>query len=242
MEIGWGSYGLGFLAGVLSILSPCVLPLVPIVVGTAVAAHPLGALALAAGLTASFAAIGLFVATIGFAIGLDAEWFRALAAVILVCFGVVLVSGWLQQRLASATASLGSLGDGWLRRVRVEGLGGQLIVGLLLGLVWAPCVGPTLGAAATLASQGKSLAQVASMMAIFGMGAGLPLVVVGTVSRRLFATRRGNLLRLGAQGKYLLGGLMVVLGLFILTGWDKALEAYLVDVSPPWLTELTTRF
>ncbi len=242
MEIGWGSYGLGFLAGVLSILSPCVLPLVPIVVGTAVAAHPLGALALAAGLTASFAAIGLFVATIGFAIGLDAEWFRALAAVILVCFGVVLLSGWLQQRLASATASLGSLGDGWLRRVRVEGLGGQLIVGLLLGLVWAPCVGPTLGAAATLASQGKSLAQVASMMVTFGMGAGLPLVVVGSVSRRVFANRRGGLLRIGAQGKYLLGGLMVALGVFILTGWDKTLEAYLVDVSPAWLTDLTTRF
>ena len=242
MGIGWGSYGLGFLAGVLSILSPCVLPLVPIVVGTAVAAHPLGALALAAGLTVSFAGIGLFVATIGFAIGLDAEWFRAVAAVLLICFGVVMLSGWLQQRLAGATASFGSLGDGWLRRIRIEGMGGQLIVGLLLGLVWAPCVGPTLGAAATLASQGNSLPQVALMMAIFGLGAGLPLAVVGSVSRRVFATSRGNLLRLGTQGKYLLGGLMVTLGSFILTGWDKSFEAYLVGASPPWLTELTTRF
>ncbi len=218
MELGWGSYGFGFLAGVLSILSPCVLPLVPIVVGTAVAAHPLGTLALAAGLTLSFAGIGLFVATIGFAIGLDAEWFRAVAAVLLICFGVVMLSGWLQRRFSGATASLGSLGDQWLRRIRVEGLSGQLIVGLLLGLVWAPCVGPTLGAAATLASQG------------------------GSASRRFFATSKGNLLRLGVHGKYLLGGMMVALGVLILVGWDKSLEAYLVDVSPPWLTELTTRF
>ena len=242
MELGWGSYGLGFLAGALSILSPCVLPLAPVVVGTAVAAHPLGALALAAGLTLSFAAIGLFVATVGFAIGLDAEWFRAVAAVLLVCFGGVMLSGWLQQRFSGATASIGSFGDRWLRRLHVEGLRGQLFVGLLLGLVWAPCVGPTLGAAATLASQGKNLAQVALMMTIFGIGAALPLVVIGSASRRFFATSKGSLLRLGLHGKYLLGGLMVALGLFILVGWDKALEAYLVDVSPPWLTGLTTRF
>jgi cytochrome c-type biogenesis protein len=242
VELGWGSYGLGFLAGVLSILSPCVLPLVPIVVGTAIAAHPLGALALAAGLTLSFTGIGLFVATVGFAIGLDAEWFRAVAAVLLIGFGVVMLSGWLQRRFSGATASFASFGDGWLRRVRVESLRGQLIVGLLLGLVWAPCVGPTLGAAATLASQGKNLAQVALVMMIFGIGAGLPLVVIGSVSRQYFAATKGSLLRIGERGKYLLGGLMVALGVFILAGWDKAVEAYLVYVSPAWLTELTTRF
>ena len=79
---------------------------------------------------------------------------------------------------------LEAIGDRWLRRVRVEGLGGQLAVGLLLGLVWAPCVGPTLGAAATLASQGRDLGQVAVLMTVFGIGAGLPLVIIGTLSRR----------------------------------------------------------
>ena len=139
MELGPGSYGLGFLAGVLSILSPCVLPLLPIVVGTAVAAHPLGTLALSLGLALSFTGVGLFVATIGFAIGLDAEWFRNIAAMLLIGFGVILLSGSLQQRFAGATAALGTYGDQWLRRLRIEGMGGQLVVGLLLGLVWAPC-------------------------------------------------------------------------------------------------------
>ena len=242
MELGLGSYGFGFVAGVLSILSPCVLPLVPIVVGTAVAAHPLGAVALALGLALSFTGVGLFVATVGFSIGLDAEWFRSVAAVLLVGFGVILLSGSLQLRFAGATASLGDYGDQWLRRLRVEGLGGQLVVGLLLGLVWAPCVGPTLGAAAMLASQGKTLAQVALVMTVFGIGAGLPLAVIGSVSRGLFASARGNLLRVGSVGKYLLGGLMMILGLVVLAGWERSLEAYLVEVSPAWLTELTTRF
>jgi len=71
-----GTLGLAFLAGILSILSPCVLPLLPIVLGTAQAEHRLGPVALAAGLAVSFTAIGLFVATIGFAIGLDTDVFR----------------------------------------------------------------------------------------------------------------------------------------------------------------------
>ena len=242
MQLGPGSYGLGFLAGLLSILSPCVLPLVPIVVGTAVAAHPLGALALAFGLAVSFTGVGLFVATVGFTIGLDAEWFRGVASLLLIGFGVVLLSGSLQQRFAGATASLGALGDRWLRQFRIEGLGGQVIVGLLLGLVWAPCVGPTLGAATLLASQGNNLGQVALVMTLFGIGAALPLAVIGSVSRRLFAGARGDLLRVGTYGKYALGALMAVLGLLMLTGWDRSLESYLVDVSPAWLTNLTTRF
>jgi cytochrome c-type biogenesis protein len=126
--------------------------------------------------------------------------------------------------------------------VHVERLSGQLIVGSLLGLVWAPCVGPTLGAAATLASQGRSLAQVALVMMVFGIGAGLPLAVIGSASRRFFAATKGNLLQVGVYGRYALGGLMLALGLMILAGWDKSLEAYLVEISPGWLTELTTQF
>jgi cytochrome c biogenesis protein CcdA len=160
----------------------------------------------------------------------------------LIGFGVILLSNSLQQRFAGATASLGSHGDQWLRRLRIEGIVGQLVVGLLLGLVWAPCVGPTLGAAATLASQGKSLGQVALVMTLFGIGAALPLALVGSASHRLVAGSKAKLLRAGTYGKYILGGLMVTLGLIMLAGWDRSLEAYLVETSPAWLTELTTRF
>ena len=62
---------LAFAAGLLSILSPCVLPLVPIVLGAAVVAHPLGAFALAAGLAVSFTALGLLLALVGFGLGFD---------------------------------------------------------------------------------------------------------------------------------------------------------------------------
>jgi cytochrome c-type biogenesis protein len=137
VPLGGGSYALGFLAGVLSILSPCVLPLAPIVVGAAVAAHPFGPLALVLGLAVSFTTVGLFVATVGFALGLGAEWFRQFASALLVGFGLVLVSAPLQHRFAAATSSVSGFADRWLQRIRLEGLGGQLVVGLLLGLAWA---------------------------------------------------------------------------------------------------------
>ena len=72
-------------------------------------------------------------------------------------------------------------------------------------------------------------------------GAG-QLAVIGSVSRQLFAGARNNLLRAGAYGKYALGGLMAVLGLLMLTGWDHSLENTLTQISPTWLTEFTTRF
>src|SRR3981081_4873253 len=82
---------LAFVAGLFSVLSPCVLPLVPIVLGAAVAEHKLGPVALAVGLALSFTAIGMFIATIGYTIGLDGDVFRSVAAVLLVLVGAVLV-------------------------------------------------------------------------------------------------------------------------------------------------------
>lgn len=242
MHFGAGTYALGFLAGVVSILSPCVLPITPVIVGSALAAHRLGVVALAFGLATSFTGVGLFVATIGFAMGLDADWFRHVASVMLIGFGIVMISVPLQHRFASSTTMLSELGSRWLQRLRFDGLGGQLVVGLLLGLVWAPCVGPTLGAASLLASQGRNLGQVSLVMTLFGIGAALPLAAIGVVSRRAFAGARSGLLRTGSYGKLGLGILMIALGTTMLSGLDRAIEGFLVDVSPAWLTDLTTGF
>src|SRR6516162_8147517 len=96
----FGSYGLAFVAGLLSILSPCVLPLLPIVLGAASTEHRWGPAALAAGLSLSYVVVGIFVATVGFSIGLGADLFRTVGAVMLVIIGGVLLMPKLQTRLA----------------------------------------------------------------------------------------------------------------------------------------------
>ena len=242
MDFGPATFGLGYLAGLLSTLSPCVLPLVPILIATAVAAHRFGPYALAFGLTLSFSIIGLFLASAGASLGIDPAAFRTVAAVILIGFAVLLLSSNLQQRFASATSGLSTAGDRLLARIRLDGITGQFVIGLVLGVIWSPCVGPTLGAATTLASQGRDLAQIALLMALFGLGAGTPLVVLGSLSRNTVMRVRGRMMAAGRQGKWILGITMLALGLAILTGWDKRFEAWAVGASPAWLTELTTRF
>ena len=242
MEFGLGTYGLGYLAGLLSTLSPCVLPLIPILIATAVSAHRYGAYALALGLTISFTAVGIFLATIGASLGIDQTVFRNFAAGALIVFGIILLSTKLQERFATATSGLSTVGDSLLSKVKLDGLGGQLVVGLFLGVIWSPCVGPTLGAATTLASQGKNLGSIAVLMAIFGLGAGTPLVVLGSLSRATMMKVRGKMFSAGKTGKYILGSILLLVGVAILTGLDKSFEAWAVSVSPEWLTNLTTRF
>ena len=242
MEFGLGSYGFGLLAGLLSTLSPCVLPIIPILLGSATNAHPKAPLALAAGLALSYAIIGTALAWAGSAMGLDTSIFRTIGAVILGMLGLVLISGSLQRHLASATAGIGDAGNSLISHMALDGLWGQFAIGLVLGIVWSPCVGPTLGAAVVLASQGAHLPQVALLMGIFGMGAALPVVVLAYISRGAMLGMRGKLMQAGKTGKTILGSIMVGLSLLILTGADKPMETWLVDHSPAWLTQLTTRY
>ena len=240
MDFGLFTFGAALLAGALSTLSPCVLPLVPILIASAVTAHRLGVWALAAGLALSFTVIGVFLASVGLAIGLDASVLRNVAAVMFVAIGVLLLSSALQTRFAAAAAGFSSGGHSLLQRITLDGLPGQFVIGLILGVVWTPCTGPTLGAAITLASQGQEIVQVAAVMVLFGIGAAMPLVLLGLVSRQAFVRLRGHLLNAGQSGKKALGGVMLVLGLLILTGLDKSIEAVINAHAPDWWITLTT--
>lgn len=238
----FGHEALAFLAGVLSILSPCVLPLLPIVLGAAGARHPLGPLGLALGLALSFVAIGLFVASIGYGLGFDGAVVRRAGAVLLLGAGVMLLVPALQDRLSAFAGPVGNWAGQRLNRLQPGGPVGQFGLGLLLGAVWSPCVGPTLGAASVLAAQGRDLGQVALVMTAFGIGAALPLVLIGLASREAMMRWRRRLLGAGTGGKRLLGVMLGLLGVFILSGIDRSVETILVDLSPVWLTELTTRY
>jgi cytochrome c biogenesis protein CcdA len=233
---------LAFLAGILSTLSPCVLPLLPIVLGSALSEHRAGPLALAAGLALSFVVIGLAVATIGFTIGLDTDVFRMVAGVLLIAIGAMLLTPRLQAQFALAAGPVGNWTEQRFGGFSTAGLGGQFAVGLLLGAVWSPCVGPTLGAASVLASQGKDLGAVALTMLAFGIGAASPLVLLGLLSREAMVRWRQRLIAAGQRGKIAMGVVLAATGLLIVTGADKAIETALVEASPVWLNELTTRF
>lgn len=237
-----GSATLALLAGVLSTLSPCVLPLLPVILAAAVGRHRLGPLALATGLAASFVAVGLLLATVGYGIGLDAASFRPFAAALLLIVGVVLLVPRMQAQLALAAAPVSNWAESSFGGFDPAGLRGQFALGLLLGAVWSPCVGPTLGAASLLAAQGKDLVHVALTMLAFGVGAALPLLLLGLLSRETIMRWRGRLADFGKGGKMLLGALLIGVGVLILTGLDKRLETAFIDAAPDWLAAISTRY
>jgi cytochrome c-type biogenesis protein len=237
-----GSWALAFLAGLFSTLSPCVLPLLPVVLGTAVSESRYGPAALAAGLAMSFVTIGLFFALAGQAIDLDQSALRSFAGVLMILIGATLALPVLSYKFAEVASPVGNWVDSNLGGFGTGGLKGQFALGILLGAVWSPCVGPTLGAASVLAAQGKDLAQVAGIMGLFGIGAALPLLVLGMLSREAMLKWRNKLLGAGQNGKVVLGVILALIGLLVLTGLDKRIEAALVASSPEWLTELTTRY
>jgi cytochrome c biogenesis protein CcdA len=226
------SIGAGLLAGNLSTLSPCVFPLLPLVIGAAASTHRFGAYWLAGGVATSFTIAGLFVATIGFAIGLDGDLFRRLSAVLLVLLGLALLSSTIQARLGIAAGGLSGVGDRIIRRLSLAGAKGQFVVGVLLGLVWSPCVGPTLGAASVLAAQRKDLGSVAAVMFAFGVGTTLPMLVVAVLSRTALLRWRGRLLSAGRFGKVAMGLSALAVGGMTLTGVDRQVETVLVGASP----------
>lgn len=236
------SYTLAFLAGLVSIFSPCVLPLLPVVLGTAVSQHRLGPLALTAGLALSFLGIGLFVAMIGFSLGLDSEKFRIAGSLLLVAAGVVLVWPSLQARLSMAASPITNWVHDQFSGQERSGLSGQFGLGLLLGAVWVPCVGPTLGAASVLAAQGHNLGQVTLTMLLFAIGSVIPLLLLGILSREVLLRWRGRMLATGQGGKAALGIVLLATGALLLSGLDKPLETAILAALPEWLNEFATQF
>ncbi len=241
MALSISSYGLSFLAGVLSTLSPCVLPLLPILMGSAASTHRLGTFALVGGLMLSFTLIGVGLGSLGGSVGLEQDTLRVVGGVLLILFGAVLYSSRLQDRFGAAVSRLG-VGQGLLARFSLDGLHGQFLLGMLLGIVWSPCVGPTLGVAITLASQGQALAQVAAVMLMFSLGAGLPLLAIGMLSRQALGRWRGRMMEAGQKARKLFGVALLLIGVLVLSGADKGFEKWAVNAMPDWMITLTTRY
>jgi cytochrome c biogenesis protein CcdA len=222
-----------------SLLSPCVLPLLPVALAGALDRHRLGPVALAGGLAISATGFGLAFAALGLA--LDRDVVRLVAAGLLVVFGAVLLSARLDLAFARATAPIAGRAASLLSRFGRQGLAGQIAVGALLGVLWTPCGGPTLGSSVGLAAQRESLPAAAAVMAAYSAGAAAPLLVLAYGSRRVLDRPR-RLATVARVARPAIGFTLVALGLLTLVGADKALEAVLVEHMPPWLVDLTTRF
>lgn len=231
---------LSFFAGTLSVLSPCVLPVLPIVVASALQRHTYGPLALAAGLVASSTALGLFFASFGFAIGVDRDVARAASGALMASVGGTLLVPRFQEIFARVVAPVAQRAAALTGKVPAR-LPGQFVLGILLGAVWTPCTGPTLAAAVTLAARSESVARASAVMVTFGIGAVVPVLIFAYGSRHALAARGRKLGTIARIGKPVMGVALLLIGALTVTGTDKVVETWMVDHMPEWLLALTTR-
>jgi cytochrome c-type biogenesis protein len=223
---------LAFLAGILSLVSPCVLPMIPAVAASAMQSTKWGLVTLALGISFAFALAGTVLTFVLLNLGISTEWLRYFSVILLLLMGLTLLIPKLSDGLAFALSRLTSRAA----NVQIEGSSApmQFVIGSSLGLVWLPCVGPTLGTAIALASTGQSMPMAFVVMLAFGVGTAIPLVALGHFSGKKLSKFRTT----GKIGKYILGAALVFLAVMILTGVDRILETWALEILPDWVTSI----
>ena len=231
------SLPLALAAGMLTIFSPCVLPLAPIVLASARAEDPRGPIALALGLALTFGLVGGLMASFGVEFG-DSFIVRAVSAVAMIAIGAALVFPPVGDTVEARLGAIGRASRVLHKRLPRAGLAGQAATGVVLAFAWAPCAGPTLGAALLLAGKGGSLGAAMLTMTVYALGAAGALLAAGFALGRVAAKAR--LAAAGTAGRVALGAAFALIGGAILTGLDHQFEGVLVAAMPNWLTTFAT--
>lgn len=231
-----------FLAGLLSVLSPCVLPLAPVLLLSAWQQHRFGPIALVAGLSLTFSTLGLILSITGNVIGLDGEQLRFFLSFVLMVLGLALVfeaieQGWIKL-VTPLARRFQTIGD----HLSITGWPGQFILGMVLGGAWLPCIGPTLGLAITLASQQQAFLKAALIMITYCVGVSTPLIALSYLVRHTLGGRHRKWSFWAKAGKRGLGVVLILIGALMASGWISSLEQWILQISPTWLIRLTSRY
>lgn len=232
---------LGYVAGLLTLINPCVLPVLPIVLASSLQANKYGPVALATGMSLSFVFLGITVAAFGRSFGLNEGMVVQGAAVLMIGFGLIMLIPRFGTVFSMATAGMSSGADARMGTLNNSSIKGQFLGGALLGAVWSPCVGPTLGGAISLAYQGESLLQATLIMASFALGISTIILALGYGAKSVLQKRQALMRRIAEKSKLIMGVVFVLVGLAILFDLQQIVEGWLVQNLPAWLIDFSVK-
>lgn len=231
-----------FLAGIFTILSPCILPILPAILSAGTISGKWRPLGIITGLVASFTFFTLSLTAIVHATGLSANALRIAAIVLIALFGLVMIFPGLSNWFARLTAPVANIGqrvqDKSSERSKEGGFGGGFLFGIALGLLWTPCAGPILAAITTLvATQSVTFTTVLITLA-YSIGAGIPMFLIAYGGGKILQSSR--YLSRHAEGiRQVFGGLMLLTAIAIALHWDMVLQQQIIRFFPPVLIEDT---
>jgi len=225
-----------FLAGVVTIMKPCCLPLVPVIFSGS-GGHRLRPLAIVSGLTVSFTTMGVLVSAFGATFGAYTDYLRNIAILFIISMGLVLfdedVNVEFMKISGSITQHLREIGflNKFSSKMPEESLMGGFFLGMSLGVLWIPCVGPILGAVLALVASVGNMTYGASMLFVYSIGMSLPMLSIAyygkkIINRYKWFSKNGELL------KKLSGLVLIFIGILLLFGVDKLVIKWLSPYFP----------
>lgn len=229
---------MSLLAGGATTLSPCVLPILPLVAGSAIQRNKYGPLYMAIGMIFAFTFVGVGIANLSTTLGITASGIRVLSAYIFIVTSFAFITPWGRKIFKKLMTPISGKADQLASKAEGSSMISMFLFGALLGVIWSPCSGPTLGVAIGLAVQEGSRLIATAMFLVFGLGATLPLLLMSYGTRSFLLKRKGTLISLGEKGQYVLGVLILFYGVGILAGWDKWIEIQILKITPDWLTNI----
>lgn len=223
-----------FLSGIVTILSPCILPVLPIVLSGSVGGkrRPFGVIL---GFIASFSIFTLALSTLVRVLSIPPDALRILAVVLITGFGLVMIIPKLSngfERFASRITSSRQ------KKTTSEGFTGGLITGLSLGLVWTPCVGPIMASVISLAITQSVDSGTIFIILAYSLGTSIPMLAIMIGGRKIIK-RFPVLAKNPDKIQKLFGVLMILVGLSIATGMDRKFQTAILNVFPNYGSGLT---
>jgi len=237
--------GLALIAGFLSTLQPCVLPLIPIVLGGAIYQNKYAPIYIGVGMVIFYTLIGAITGFIEPLFGFEPSEFKTIGAVMMVASGIILLAPHVFSGLRGVYSGVMNRLNQSSSSLSFDSPVACLLLGGILSLIWAPCAGPMLASALTLlttdiagdgASSTSGVLQGSILLGLYGLGAAFPLVILAYVTRSIFARWREGLLKAQGLLTKLLGIFFLVFGLLILTGVMAQVEVFILSILPEsWL-------
>ena len=228
------NYVLAFLAGMVTIATPCILPILPPMLAGSIG-HKLRPLMIVSGMAISFTLMGGLFSALGIASGLSGGIYRLLIGFFIIGFGAIMVDEEINETYVKystrfVNAVMKPFSSGTSKASGGGELRGAFLLGLSLGIIWIPCVGPILGVVLTYASVIDNVISGSLLLFVYSLGLGLPMLLIAYGGK--FASSKVGALKNVYFAKKIAGWVLIITGIAIILGLDRVLQTALLPYFP----------
>lgn len=216
------------LAGALTIGAPCILPLLPILLGSSIGStSKTRPLFIALGFILMFTIVALSLSYLITILNISPNLLRTVATIALGLFGLFMIWPTPFEKITAYLSGFSTKATQLSSKAGTGNLGG-FVLGLMLGLIWTPCAGPVLGSILTLIATQTNLGQAGVLLVAYAIGAGLPMLLIA-YGGQLVTTKVRAIVPYATKIQQVFGIIIILLAVAIYFQYDVALQAKILE-------------